>query len=438
MKRNGIRLVVWVLFGLLFSIFSHAQDLIWTQTSNPSSRSDWPFEVTADTYNLFICRVDNIPGSWEWRIEKRSKADGSLAWAVTENFSPWWDVAESITHDGSYVYVAGVQVIGDYNYRRIEKRRKFDGALVWAVTSDTTSAAKGIVADDSYLYISSYEGSLGPGNTQWLIEKRDKNTGSLVWAAYSNPSSNDDQPFGITQDASYIYITGMDRAIGSADAQWRVEKRRKSDGGLEWAQTSNPSTGSDDYYDISCDNDFLYLNGSDNIPGNYEWWIEKRSKADGSLIWTVTNNPSSSTDEATCCFTSAVDYLYIVGYDASLGNSQWRIEKRNKPAIGIEETRIESPIASLQANPNPFTQKTEISYEIRSVKSDIRSTKSEISVKIYDATGRLVKSFNHLTNYQSSIMWDGTDDFGSQVPAGIYFIMPEGLNVTQLKVVKVR
>ncbi|MGB9720745.1 MAG: T9SS type A sorting domain-containing protein [bacterium] len=57
-------------------------------------------------------------------------------------------------------------------------------------------------------------------------------------------------------------------------------------------------------------------------------------------------------------------------------------------------------------------------------------------VSIYDVTGRLVKSFNHLTIHQSSInqvVWFGDDKAGQQLPAGVYFVCIHFSNQTVLK-----
>jgi hypothetical protein len=38
----------------------------------------------------------------------------------------------------------------------------------------------------------------------------------------------------------------------------------------------------------------------------------------------------------------------------------------------------------------------------------------------------LVRQFNHLTNYSfNQVVWDGADDSGRRLPAGIYFIRLE-------------
>jgi len=41
-------------------------------------------------------------------------------------------------------------------------------------------------------------------------------------------------------------------------------------------------------------------------------------------------------------------------------------------------------------------------------------------LRIYDATGRLVKEFRHLLNEQ--IFWNGTDDLNRKLPSGVYFL----------------
>ncbi len=44
-------------------------------------------------------------------------------------------------------------------------------------------------------------------------------------------------------------------------------------------------------------------------------------------------------------------------------------------------------------------------------------------LQIYDASGRLVKQFNHLTSQQfNQCTWDGRNDSGQRLPAGVYFI----------------
>jgi hypothetical protein len=78
----------------------------------------------------------------------------------------------------------------------------------------------------------------------------------------------------------------------------------------------------------------------------------------------------------------------------------------------------------LQVYPNPFKERTYIGYQI----PDVKAESQKISLKIYDATGRLVRDFSRFANYDlrnTQIVWHGDDDIGRVVPAGVYFIMVE-------------
>jgi len=71
--------------------------------------------------------------------------------------------------------------------------------------------------------------------------------------------------------------------------------------------------------------------------------------------------------------------------------------------------------------PNPFKDKLDIRFQIPD---------NNIRLKIYDACGRLVRRFNHLSATQyggiqpsNQISWDRTDDNGKTLSNGIYFVV---------------
>ncbi|MCK4673497.1 T9SS type A sorting domain-containing protein, partial [candidate division WOR-3 bacterium] len=71
----------------------------------------------------------------------------------------------------------------------------------------------------------------------------------------------------------------------------------------------------------------------------------------------------------------------------------------------------------------PFRQITEITLKM----IDDRWKMEDASLKIYDASGRLIKEFNlqsEICNLQS-IKWSGTDQLDHSVPAGVYFVRLE-------------
>ncbi|MEO0184774.1 MAG: T9SS type A sorting domain-containing protein [candidate division WOR-3 bacterium] len=55
----------------------------------------------------------------------------------------------------------------------------------------------------------------------------------------------------------------------------------------------------------------------------------------------------------------------------------------------------------------------------------IRNPQSEISLNIYDVSGRVVKSFNPescILNHASGIIWSGDDNTGRKLHSGVYFV----------------
>ncbi|GAI57255.1 unnamed protein product, partial [marine sediment metagenome] len=86
--------------------------------------------------------------------------------------------------------------------------------------------------------------------------------------------------------------------------------------------------------------------------------------------------------------------------------------------VGIEETaRLKAPnLHNISVFPNPFSKLIKISF------SKEQGAKS-IGLKIYDASGRLVRQWNYPIIRQSDhVIWQGTDNAGNHLPAGVYFI----------------
>ncbi len=54
-----------------------------------------------------------------------------------------------------------------------------------------------------------------------------------------------------------------------------------------WSQVNNPSTGDDRATGVVVDSSGLYVVGSDDSPGNPQWRIEKRRLTDGELLWSA-------------------------------------------------------------------------------------------------------------------------------------------------------
>jgi hypothetical protein len=103
---------------------------------------------------------------------------------------------------------------------------------------------------------------------------------------------------------------------------------------------------------------------------------------------------------------------------------------------GIEEiTQLDVKTLSLSLAPNPFTKMTTVSFSIG-------QSAESIELKIYDATGRLVRNLSDAMPHAPGAMqisWDGTDQTNRKLPSGVYFVtLQTGEHSESRKVLLVR
>jgi hypothetical protein len=96
--------------------------------------------------------------------------------------------------------------------------------------------------------------------------------------------------------------------------------------------------------------------------------------------------------------------------------------RQTSNVIGVQEAADVSSILlkgkTLSVLPNPFADVTKIYMNICA----LSAAGDDVVLKIYDVTGRLTKQFNKVTrDPPGQITWNGTDDDGNALPAGIYF-----------------
>ena len=113
------------------------------------------------------------------------------------------------------------------------------------------------------------------------------------------------------------------------------------------------------------------------------------------------------------------------------------LERLTNFSPGIEEHETIA-LGNFSCQPNPFTYYVEIRYMIKDARYTIEQGDQNISgsvggisayqqpeLKIYDATGRLVKSFVLPTTYHlqpTVVSWDGTDSSNRKLGSGVYFL----------------
>jgi hypothetical protein len=86
----------------------------------------------------------------------------------------------------------------------------------------------------------------------------------------------------------------------------------------------------------------------------------------------------------------------------------------------------------ITAEPNPFSRLTKIRYSIPEAGYWIQNP----TINIYDASGRLMKSFyqeSRIENQESGVVWDGTDRADRRLGSGVYFVRVQANDCSAIK-----
>jgi len=124
---------------------------------------------------------------------------------------------------------------------------------------------------------------------------------------------------------------------------------------------------------------------------------------------------------------------------AVVGNCVYAIAGWNNGAVnyneegllvtGIEENAGIRTGFALQVSPNPFRERTFIKLTGKG------QSVEDMELHIYDATGRMVRSLTLPTTYSllPTAVWEGTDQSGRKLPAGVYLLVAEANGVRQCR-----
>ncbi len=141
-----------------------------------------------------------------------------------------------------------------------------------------------------------------------------------------------------------------------------------------------------------------------------------------TCLFGTVNVVSSSIADTLYQFTSHATgtfYYYVRGTNAAWGWGDYSCIKQANVTVGIadEQAAPDQPRSSLHLSPNPFRKTMEIGYRIEPGDHTGR-------IDIFDAEGRLIRSFTDLASEPSaaSIRWDGRDDADRDIPTGVYYV----------------
>jgi len=238
-------------------------------------------------------------------------------------------------------------------------------------------------------------------------------SGVEQWVArYDGSASNWDVAFAIAvDDAGNVYVTG------GGGGEYATVKYNSS-GVEQWvARYDGLGNGNDKAQDIALDDSGnVYVTGYSKGSGieDYDYATVKYNSA-GTELWVARYDGPASGWDRTCAI--AIDdsgNVYVTGWSYGSGTLEDYATVKYSQGPGVAEASPD--VSGHRLEVAQLTPKPAITYTLPS--------SSSISLKLYDVTGKLVKTLvsGTQTAGQHSIVWD------AEVPSGVYFVRLETSN----------
>jgi hypothetical protein len=439
----------------------------WTRSSGAGGKDVYILKVDVDGY-LVWSRVIGGVGDDEGREVVETPDGGYVVGGNTESYGAGGSDIYLVKVDGAGNTVWTKTIgLGGYDYGYSLRRTSdngfivagklssfsnggFDVFLVKADSNGNAQWSKFIGTefwDIGYSVVGMSDGgflvagmTLANGNDNDIYLVKTDSDGDTVWTQVYG-SSRWDAGFSIkgTSDGGFIiggtsesspdnsfdvYLVKID-SLGNP--MWT---RRHSEVG--WGEAYSAKQISDGYFIVagahepSGNNDFnVYL--SRTYPTGYLQWSTSFGGNECDIGYSVIETSDSSYVIAgmTKSFGSGLSDVYLIKTEQDLG-IQERIDRRS-------QTRD----LRLLCHPNPFISATTITLHGESE----NRRNGETVIQIFNIAGRKVRSLSVLSSPFSvpSYVWDGRDERGNEVCAGIYYLRLKGEeNIIQKKLIKLK
>jgi len=437
-------------------------NVVWSKRYG-GSREERAFSVkqTSDGGYITVARTRSFVDITKWDVLLiKTDSNGNLQWARVYSNSSLDDEPSDVieTSDGGYLVVGGAQSRSSSSQNEILVMKiDSSGNLQWVkwfgdtIYQDQAYSVKR-TSDGGYI-VAGRTGSYGSGNADIFLMKLDSG-GSVVWAkAYGRSGPDFGYDAQITSDGGFV-VVGYYTSSGDTNA---IIVKTNSSGDVQWYRVLG-GTGMDAFYSVAQTSDGGFIAtgitksfGSDTIgdvflarfnsSGTHQW-----SKTYGGSQWDHASSIQQTSDGGyvmlgrTRSFTAGNYDLFLIKTDAGGNIGTCGIVQNVSPTSSTPplntvsfSPRVRTPTynisvpsltvadVTLTVNaPCPLSGDKELEVSescqsrikaIETYKGGIRvKGAGDFEVKIYKATGKLVKVFK------------GKDEAMIDLSRGVYFV----------------
>ncbi|MCK4652930.1 MAG: T9SS type A sorting domain-containing protein [Candidatus Cloacimonetes bacterium] len=396
-------------------------DPTWTKTYGGTSPDEaYSVQQTSDNGYIVAGNTMSFGPSFFSIYLLKTDSLGDTLWTKAHGWGfLTYCYSVQITSDSCYVIVGISQDYGEAPDVCLVKTDA-NGDILWTQSygGDDYDWAYSVqqTSDNGYI-ITGFTASYGAGAYDVYLIKTDSMGDTLWTKTYGGP--NDEEGFSVreTQDGGYL-IAGYTESFGAGSKDVYVIKT-DSIGDTLWTKVIGGSGGDEAYsiQEISEDEYIIAGYTSSFGSGNSDVYLIKIYSS-GDTLWTRTFGGTGSDMGYSIQQTSDDGYI-IAGQTESFGAGTMDVYLIKTDSLGnVNVTGIENqpddipPKIYLSQNyPNPFNPTTTIKFTTENTEN--------AELIIYNIKGQKVKQFS-IFNFQSSIVWDGTDQDHNQVSSGVY------------------
>ncbi|MCK4395464.1 T9SS type A sorting domain-containing protein [candidate division WOR-3 bacterium] len=393
--------------------------ILWADTL-AYSHIDWAHDIAVDNFNNII--VTGTTGEPYWDFDYftvKYDSNGTIQWTDTID-NGFYDFAWGVAVDNSNnIIVTGRSEIGDVdNWDYFTVKYNPSGTILWADTIDNggIDIAYGVAVDNSNNIIITGTSKIGV-DWDYFTVKYDSN-GTIQWADTIDNGDDDEAWSVAVDDSNNIIVTGKSE-IGSDYDYFTV--KYDTNGTIQWADTIDNGDDDESHGVAVDDSNNIIVTGKSEIGSSGDYFTVKYD-ANGTVQWADTID-NGDYDAAWGVAVDNSNNIIVTGSSRIDGDSDIFTVKY-APYAGISEDEGSGLLSGptlCDIYPNPFSDK----LEIRLMIEDERWKMGDISLRIYDVTGRCIKSFSLSPTYSllpTVISWDGRNNAGEKVTSGVYFL----------------